>query len=188
MAEAAESYSNRSAFSRWDYYYGGAFYSPFMFNYWNRPFGFYPWARFGWSSPFMYNRWMNPYASFGYPSVTYDANSIALLSFDKKGNLQSIKTIDKKQSDQNVDQFIGFGTIDNEDGTTFVYHQKQKGMHQLVINTLTKNGQLVKGNALVLNEKNYDWMPKMLKQVGNQEAILPYQYKSRIGFAKIKFK
>ncbi len=188
VAEAAESYSNRSAFSRWDYYYGGAFYSPFMFNYWNRPFGFYPWARFGWSSPFMYNRWMNPYASFGYPSVTYDANSIALLSFDKKGNLQSIKTIDKKQSDQNVDQFIGFGTIDNEDGTTFVYHQKQKGMHQLVINTLTKNGQLVKGNALVLNEKNYDWMPKMLKQVGNQEAILPYQYKSRIGFAKIKFK
>jgi hypothetical protein len=31
-------------------------------------------------------------------------------------------------------------------------------------------------------------MPKMLKQVGEQEAILPYQHKNRIGFAKIKFK
>ena len=189
VAEAAESYSNRSAFSRWDYYYGGAFYNPFMFNYWNRPFGFYPWVRFGWGmNSFMFNRWMNPYASFGYPSVTYVANSVVLLSFDKKGNLQWIKTIDKKQSDENVDQFIGYGTLENETGTTFVYHQKQKGIYQLLINTLTKEGQLVKGNSIVLNEKNYEWMPKMLKQVGDQEAILPYQFKNRIGFAKIKFK
>jgi hypothetical protein len=28
----------------------------------------------------------------------------------------------------------------------------------------------------------------MLKQVSDNEAILPYQYKNRIGFAKIKFK
>jgi len=189
VAEAVESYSNRGAFSRWDYFYGGAFYSPFMFNYWNRPFGFYPWARFGWGmNSFMFNRWMNPYASFGYPSVTYSANSIALLSFDKKGNLQGVKTIDKKQSDENVDQFIGYGTLEQEEGTTFVYHQKQKGIHQLIINTLNKQGQLVKGNSILLNEKNYEWMPKMLKQVGEQEAILPYQFKNRIGFAKIKFK
>ena len=26
----------------------------------------------------------------------------------------------------------------------------------------------------------------MLKQVGDNEAILPYQYKDKIGFAKIK--
>ena len=188
IAEAAESYSNRSTFSRWDYYYGGAFYNPFMFNYWNRPFGFYPWVRFGWGSSFMFNRWMNPYASFGYPSVTYVANSIALISFDKTGSIQWVKTIDKKQNDVNVDQFIGYGTIDNEDGMTFVYHEKEKGIQKLMMNTLTKQGQLVKGSAIVLNEKKYEWMPKMLKQVGDQEAILPYQYKNKIGFAKIKFK
>lgn len=188
ISEAAESYSNRTMFSRWDYFYGGPFYNPFMFNYWNRPFGFYPWARFGWGNPFMYNRWMNPYASFGYPSVTYNANNIALLSFDIKGNLQWVKTIDKKQSDQNVDQFIGYGTIENESGMSFVYHQKQKGVHQLIVNTLSKEGQLVKGNSIILNEKNYEWMPKSLKQVGEHEAILPYQYKSKIGFAKIQIK
>ena len=189
VSEAAESYSNRTMFSRWDYFYGGPFYNPFMFNYWNRPFGFYPWARFGWGpSAFMWNRWMNPYASFGYPSVTYNANNIALISFDIKGNLQWVKTIDKKQSDQNVDQFIGYGSIQNEAGMSFVYHQKQKGVHQLIVNTLTKEGQLVKGNSIVLNEKNYEWMPKMLKQVGEHEAILPYQFKNKIGFAKIQIK
>ena len=31
-------------------------------------------------------------------------------------------------------------------------------------------------------------MPKSLKQVGEQEAILPYQYKNKIGFAKIQIK
>ena len=188
ISEAAESYSNRTMFSRWDYFYGGAFYNPYMFYYWNRPFGFYPWARFGWGNPFMFNRWMNPYASFGYPSVTYNANNIALLSFDIKGNLQWVKTIDKKQTDQNVDQFIGYGTLENDKGMSFVYHQKQKGVHQLIVNTLTKDGQLAKSNSIILNEKNYEWMPKSLKQVGEQEAILPYQYKNKIGFAKIQIK
>jgi hypothetical protein len=189
VSEAAASYSNRNMFSRWDYFYGGPFYNPFMFNYWNRPFGFYPWARFGWGpSLFMWNRWMNPYASFGYPSVTYNANNIALLSFDIKGNLQWVKTIDKKQTDQNVDQFIGYGSIENEAGMSFVYHQKQKGVHQLIVNTLSKEGQLVKGNSIILNEKNYEWMPKSLKQVGAHEAILPYQFKNKIGFAKIQIK
>ena len=37
-------------------------------------------------------------------------------------------------------------------------------------------------------KKNYEWMPRMLKQVNDHEAILPYQYKNRIGFAKVKFK
>ena len=45
-----------------------------------------------------------------------------------------------------------------------------------------------KSNSIILNEKNYEWMPKSLKQVGEQEAILPYQFKNKIGFAKIQIK
>jgi hypothetical protein len=43
-------------------------------------------------------------------------------------------------------------------------------------------------NSIILNEKNYEWMPKSLKQVGAHEAILPYQFKNKIGFAKIQIK
>lgn len=196
IAEAADSYSNRNNyFSRWDFYWGGPFYNPYMFNYWNRPFGFYPWARFGWGmGPWAFNTWGNPFlwgnpfAFYGYPSITYTANQIALLSFDSNGNLQSIKTIDKSQNDQNVDQFIGYGTIENQEGVQFLYHHKQRGKHSLVFNKLTKQGQLEKGAVVIANEKNYEWMPRMLKQVGEDEAILPYQYKNRIGFAKVQFK
>jgi len=189
VAEAAETYSNRSAFSRWDYFYGGAFYNPYMFSYWNRPFGFYPWARFGWGmSPFMYNPWMNPYAGFGYPSVTYNANKIALVSIDTKGSIQWVKTIDKSQSDVNVDQFIGYGLIENNAGSTFVYQKKERGISQFVINTLGKDGLLSKGANVILAEKKYEWMPRSLKQTGDNEAIVPYQYKDRIGFAKIQIK
>lgn len=190
IAEAADSYSNRNNyFSRWDFYWGGPFYNPYMFNYWNRPFGFYPWARFGWGmGPWAYNVWGNPFAFYGYPTVTYNANKIALLSFDTKGNLQWIKTIDKSQTDQNVDQFIGYGTIENKEGVHFLYHQKQKGKHELVFNSLNKQSQLEKGAVVMAIEKNYEWMPRMLKQVGENEAILPYQFKNRIGFAKVQFK
>ena len=193
VAEQAESYVNHNSFSRWDYFYGGAFYNPFMFNYWNRPFGFYPWARMGWGmgwgmSPWMMRPWGNPFASYGYPSVTYNADKIALLSFDKNGSLQWAKTIDKSQSDQNVDQFIGYGTIQNKEGVQFLFHDKQKGVHFLAINTLSQQGELMKGASIMTSEKNYEWMPRMLKQVGDHEAILPYQYKSKIGFAKVQFK
>jgi hypothetical protein len=189
IAEAAETYNNRSAFSRWDYFYGGPFYNPFMFSYWNRPFGFYPWARFGWGmSPFMWNPWMNPYAGFGYASVTYNANKIAIISIDTKGSIQSIKTIDKSQSDMNVDQFIGYGMVENNTGSNFIYQQKQKGISQFFITNLGKDGVVSKGANLIVAEKKYEWMPRSLKQTGDNEAIVPYQYKNRIGFAKIQIK
>ncbi len=196
MAESAETYSNRSAFSRWDYFWGGAFYNPFLFNYWNRPFGFYPWARFGWGGfggwgwgyGFGWGGFWNPYASFGYPSVTYTANQIALLSFNQKGDLQWVKTIDKSQSDMNVDQFIGYGSFENNNGVNIIYYQKQKGQRQFVINTLSASGALSKGESINLQEKRFDWMPKALKQVGENECIIPYQYNNKIGFAKIQLK
>ena len=56
---------------------------------------------------------MSPFSRWGYPSVTYNANQIALMSMDAKGNLQWVKTIDKNQSDINVDQFIGYGSFEN---------------------------------------------------------------------------
>ena len=132
--------------------------------------------------------WMNPYASFGYPSITYNANQIAMMSYDIKGNLQWAKTIDKSQSDMNVDQFIGYGSFENEQGLHFVYYQKQKGQRQFVINNLTPQGQLNTGTTITINDKRYEWMPRSLKQVGANEAIIPYQYNNKIGFAKIQLK
>ena len=200
VAEWAETNGSRNYFSRWDYFYGGPFYSPFMYNFWNRPFGFYPWTRFGLGlgfgygfgfgmSPFMWGGpWMNPYAGFGYSSVNYNANKVAFISIDTKGSVQWVKTIDKRQSDVNTDQFIGYGIVENNNGTHFVYQKKEKGVSQFLINAMTKEGQLVKGENIILAEKKFEWMPRSLKQIGENEAIVPYQYKDKIGFAKIQIK
>ena len=202
IAEAATTISNRNAFSRWDYFWGGPFYNPFIFSYWNRPFGFYPWARFGWGMMrpwgwgpgwglgwgFGWNSWMMQpfgFGGFGGPSVTYTAGKVAILNFDAKANIQSVKTIDKQQSDMNVDQFIGYGQINNGAGTNFLYYQKSKGTRQLVHQQLNASGAIIKGNPILLNEKQVEWMPRSLKQVGEKEAILPYQTKGKLGFAKI---
>lgn len=208
IAEAATTSSNRNAFSRWDYFWGGPFYNPFIFSYWNRPFGFYPWARFGWGmmgGPWGWGGWgpgwglgwgggfgmMGPwgwgggFGGFGYPSVTYTAGKVAILNFDTKANIQSVKTIDKQQSDMNVDQFIGYGQISNGAGTNFLYYQKLKGVRQLVHQQLNASGAIINGNPILINEKQVEWMPRSLKQVGEKEAILPYQTKGKLGFAKI---
>lgn len=196
IAEAATTSSNRNAFSRWDYFWGGPFYNPFIFSYWNRPFGFYPWARFGWGmmggpwgwggwGPGWGLGWGGGFGGFGYPSVTYTAGKVAILNFDAKANIQSVKTIDKQQSDMNVDQFIGYGQINNGAGTNFLYYQKSKGVRQLVHQQLNASGAIIKGNPILINEKQVEWMPRSLKQVGDKEAILPYQTKGKLGFAKI---
>ena len=201
IAEAASTSSNRNAFSRWDYFWGGPFYNPYIFSYWNRPFGFYPWSRFGWGMMrpwgwgpgwglgwgWGWNSWMmQPFGGFGAPSVTYSAGKVAILHFDAKADIQSVKTIDKQQSDMNVDQFIGYGQINNAAGTNFIYFQKSKGVRQLTHQQLNTNGNLVQGNPIVLKEKQIEWMPRSLKQVGEKEAILPYQTKGKLGFAKIR--
>mgnify|MGYP000456851479 FL=1 len=148
--------------------------------------GGWGWGGWGIMGPWGWNSWMmNPFANFGYPSVTYSAGKVAILNFDANANIQSVKTIDKQQSDLNVDQFIGYGQINNADGTNFLYYQKSKGVKQLVHQQLSASGTIVKGNPIMINEKQVEWMPRSLKQVGEKEAILPYQSKGKLGFAKI---
>jgi hypothetical protein len=129
--------------------------------------------------------WGGGFGGFGYPSVTYSAGKVAILNFDASANIQSVKTIDKQQSDINVDQFIGYGIINNAAGTNFLYYQKSKGAKQLVHQQLSASGAIIKGNPIMINEKQVEWMPRSLKQVGEKEAILPYQSKGKLGFAKI---
>jgi hypothetical protein len=57
-----------------------------------------------------------------------------------------------------------------------------------MVNSLGKDGLLSKGANVIVAEKNYEWIPRSLKQTGDNEAIVPYQYKDRIGFAKIQIK
>jgi uncharacterized protein YaiL (DUF2058 family) len=118
----------------------------------------------------------------------YNANKIALIAIDTKGSIQWVKTIDKKQSDMNVDQFIGYGVLENNNATTFVYQKREKRVSQFIVNSLGKDGLLSKGANVIIAEKNYEWIPRSLKQTGEHEAIVPYQYKDRIGFAKIQLK
>jgi hypothetical protein len=110
---------------------------------------------------------------------------VAILKFDAKANIQSVKTIDKKQSDMNVDQFIGYGQIQNSEGTNFLYFNKTKGVRQIVHQQLNASGNIIAGSPILLKEKQLEWMPRSLKQVGEKEAILPYQSKGKLGFAKI---
>jgi hypothetical protein len=56
------------------------------------------------------------------------------------------------------------------------------------MNTFSTEGQLTSGDRVVLTEKKNEWMTRSLKQVGEKEAIVPYQFKNKIGFAKIQIK
>jgi len=56
------------------------------------------------------------------------------------------------------------------------------------MNTLSADGIVSKSESIILQEKRFDWIPKALKQVGEKECIIPYQYNNKIGFAKIQLK
>ena len=100
----------------------------------------------------------------------------------------SLKVSDSAPDFELVNQFIGYGSFENNNGVNIIYYQKQKGQRQFIVNTLTSEGVLSKGESINLQEKRFDWMPKALKQVGEKECIIPYQYNSKIGFAKIQLK
>ena len=49
------------------------------------------------------------------------------------------------------------------------------------------SGDLQKYPTLKSNERGYEFMPKLSKQVGYSQLIIPFVYSNNLGFAKIDF-
>ena len=168
---ASQSIDNFNNWNRWDYLYG----SPYGYNndyyYWNSPYSRY-----------------NRFNSFNNTSSTrYYYDNILVMSFDSSLNLNWNNLILKKQSDDDDDSYLSYGTMNVGAEINFLYIEKEKNSQIISNQSISSYGKLYRYPTLKSREAGYQFMPRLSKQVGLREVIMPAVYRGNISFAKIEF-
>ncbi len=170
----AEDYStqrtgNAGGWNRWDNF--NNYYSPYYGNsyyYYNPYTGYY-----------------RPLNSFGNQNTRYFYSNILLLSYDKNANLQWSRVIQKEQYDDDNDNFLSFSTFNSGGEIHFLFND-DKNRNQIIANhSIAGNGSVTRNPTLKSQERGYRFMPKLSKQVGAKQLIIPCEYRGYICFARI---
>ena len=168
----AEDYSsqnrgNNNPWNRWDYlnnyYYGGNSYY-----YYNPYTGMY-----------------RPLNSFGSQSTRYYYANILILSLDKTGKIDWSQVIHKDQFDDDNDNFLSYSTINSGGEIHFLFND-DKNKNQIIANhSISPAGVLTRNPTLKSQERGYEFMPRLSKQVSATQLIIPCVYRGYICFAKV---
>ena len=168
-AEDFTSDTRGSNFNRYDYLYnpyslssGGYYYNPYS--------GYY-----------------RPYNRFGNETSTrYYCDNILVMSISKNGLLEWSKILHKSQFDDNEDNFLSFSTMTSGNEIHFLFNNDRK--YQVVSDqSITPDGTIKRYPTLKSDQKGYEFMPSLSKQVGANQLIIPCAYRNNICFAKIDF-
>ena len=169
---STQSGNNNSGWNRWDYLYGSPYMSPYNYYYYNPSYwGYY-----------------RPYSSFNNnQSTRYYYDNILLLEISKDGNVVKDNIINKEQYADDNDNFLSFSTFITESQIHFLFNIMEKKAKLLTDNTLTASGGIKRNPTLRSIDRGYEFMPKLAKQVGASQIIIPCTFRNQICFAKVDF-
>jgi hypothetical protein len=169
---AAESFfttGRGGAGNRYNYMYGSPFLRP-MDYYSFSPYGYgYPWGR---------------YNSFG-QTTRYNAQNIAIFSFDSSGNTSWKNIIDKNQYDDETDAFIGYSLVNTGDQVHLLFNQQEKRTQLLSDQSISPDGKVSRNPTLKNLDQGYDFMARYGKQVSARQIIFPCMYRNYLCFARL---
>ena len=156
--------------SRWDYLNGSPYWGGNS-NYYNNSFyGYnYPWSR--------YNSFNN--------ITRYYADNIAVISYDATGKMEWSNIINKSQYDDSNDNAIGFTLANTGDQLHFIFNVQEKRLMMLSDQNISPEGQITRNPTIKNLDKGYDFMPRLAKQVGARQLIVPCSYRNYVCFAKV---
>lgn len=172
----AEDYSTQNmgstnSWNRWDYLYGNPYAMNNSFNYWNSPY--YRYNRF---NSFNNNR-----------SVRYYYDNILIMSMDSSLKMSWNNVILKKQTDDDDDSFLSYGTMNVGGEINFLYIEKERNSQLISNQSISTYGKLYRYPTLKTRERGYKFMPRLAKQVGAKQMIMPCVYRGNLCFAKVDF-
>jgi hypothetical protein len=171
----AEDYSTQTrgglnSWNRWDYL-NNYYYSPYSSSYYYNP----------------YYNYYRPSSYYGNQSTRYYYANILVLSMDKQGRVEWSRVIHKDQFDDDNENFLSFSTVNSGGEIHFLFND-DKNRNQIIANhSISPSGVVTRNATLKSQEKGYQFMPSLSKQVGATQLIIPCQYRGYICFAKVDF-
>ena len=174
---AAEDYSTQTSgnnwgWNRWDYLYGSPYLSPYYNYYYYSPgYGYY-----------------RPYSRFNSNQNTrYYCDNVLLLDVSKDGVVQWSKVINKEQYADDSDNYLSFSTFITGSEIHFLYNIIEKRDKLLSDQTVSAAGTVRRNPTIKNIERGYEFMPKLSKQIGARQIIIPVTFRNQICFARIDF-
>lgn len=174
---AAEDFSsqttgNNMGWNRWNYLYGSPYMSPYDYYYYSPSYGGY----------------YRPYGGFnGLQSTRYYYDNILLLAVSKDGILKWSNIINKEQYGDDNDNYLSFATFVTENEIHFLFNQLEKRMKLLTDNTLSRGGVIKRNPTIKSIDRGYEYMPKLSKQIGSRQLVIPCTFRNQICFARVDF-
>lgn len=155
-------------------------------NYWNNTLPYSNYNDYFLSNPYYYG--YRPFNSFNRDiSTRFYYDDIVIASIDSSLNLVWNDIIHKKQYDVDNDNFLSYSLMNVGGELHFLFIDKDKQKEIISNHSVSPSGEIKRYPTLKSNERGYTFMPKLGKQVGARQMIIPYIYLNRIGFAKVDF-
>ena len=142
------------------------------------------------SDYYLNSPYYNSYTPWGYDNNStnkkFYSNDVLITSIDSSLNLEWNNIILKKQMDIETDNFLSFTTLNSGNEIHFFYIENTSQKDIVSNQSILPNSEIKKYPTFKNYENNYQYMPKMSKQIGAGKIIMPYLYLNKIGFAKIE--
>ncbi len=143
------------------------------------------------SNYYLYNRGYygyRPWNDYGGQEMNrYYYNDIVLASVDSSLQFQWNTLIHKKQYDVDNDNYLSYSFLNAGNEIHFFFIENDRKKDIVSNSSVFPTGAIKKYPTLKSNENEYDFMPRLSKQIGANQMIMPFVYLGQIGFAKIDF-
>ena len=140
---------------------------------------------------YLYNRgyygYYRPYNDVNNRDVIYNYNDIITFSFTKDLVLQWTTVINKTTSDIENDNFLSFLNMNSGAEIHFLFLQKDNNKEILSDHALHPDGSVTRYATLKSREVGYDFMPRLGRQTGLHQVVIPCIVRNNMAFAKIDF-
>ena len=120
-------------------------------------------------------------------NIRFYYDNIMLLSLSPEMELLWGSIIPKKQSDDENDNFLSYSTMNVGSEIHFIFVEKDRNKQVISNHSILPDGQVKRYPTLKSREAGFEFMPRLAKQVGYREIIIPCTYRNNIAFAKVIF-
>lgn len=135
-----------------------------------------------------FNPYYNMYRPWGFNNnaqTRYFYNDILAFSVDSLLQMEWTTELNKSQMDVDNDHFLSFGFLNSGSALHFFYLNPDRQKSALLHQGLSLDGIFQLQPTFYGLEENYLFMPRLAKQVGARQLLVPFQCKGKIGFARI---
>ncbi len=148
-------------------------------------------SNFRYNDYFLYNRgsygYYRPFNEGSSTGTVYNYNDIIAFSFSKDLKLQWNRVINKTTSAIENDNFLSFANMNAGGEIHFLFLEKDKNRQIVSNHALQPDGSVKRYATLKGREAGYFFMPRLARQTGLQQMIIPCIVRNNLAFAKIDF-